>query len=104
MAKWLEIIEIQTGLDKASKLKHVLANLAKELLKNPDLHKVKIYDSHFVESDFSIHLIHRSSIPGPAGSVAGVHIAAVLKEYGIMNHQVWCEIKSKNGSTIEFKG
>ncbi len=97
--KWLEIIELRTGSRIDEDLQEILTNLLAEIKHDLSKPKVRIYNNFSVDSDFSIHLIHKHSKPDAMGSVLGMHIAASLKNYGMMNHHIWCEmdIKSENG-------
>ena len=90
---WLEIIEIRTGSDNSEKLERVLQTLVKSFRKGNDQGKIKIYRRYAVHSDYSIHLLHKSNKPETTGSELGHHLAASLKEFGLLNHQVWLDMK-----------
>ena len=91
--KWLEIIEIRTGGNTEKALRKVLQKLASEVLHDPERPEVGIFSNYTLDSDYSIHLMHEQSKPDSMGSVLGLHIAASLKEYGLVNHHVWCEME-----------
>jgi len=93
ITKWLEIIELRTGTKNTEKLERVLQTLVEAVKEGPDRGKIKIYRSYSIHSDYSIHLLHKSTKPDVEGSQLGLHLAASLKEFGLLNHQVWNEMK-----------
>ena len=101
--KWLEIIELRTGGRDDQDLQKALTNLLVEIKQDVSMPKVRIYNNYSVDSDFSIHLVHKHDKPDAMGSVLGMHIAASLKNYGLMNHHVWCEmnVQSKKEETLD---
>jgi hypothetical protein len=52
-----------------------------------------------VNTDFSIHLFHETAKVKDWGSELGQHIASALKEYGLVNHQIWIETHSKSNES-----
>ena len=93
--KWLEIIELRTGSQTDQDLQEVLTSLLDEIKQDSAQPKIRIYNNYSVDSDFSIHLVHKHDKPDAMGSVLGMHIAASLKNYGLMNHHIWCEMNIK---------
>jgi hypothetical protein len=91
--KWLEIIEIRTGSNNSEKLERALESLIESFSDGQNQGKIRIYRCYAVHSDFSIHLLHKSKKPDTSGSELGHHLAASLKEFGLLNHQVWHEMK-----------
>ena len=94
IAKWLEIIELRTGTSNMENLEKVLQKIAEALKNGSDPRKIKIYRSYSVHGDFSIHLVHKSTEPDKRGSQLGLHLATSLKKFGMLNHQIWHEMKS----------
>lgn len=91
--KWLEIIEIRTGSNNSEKLERVLKTLVESFRDGQHQGKIKIYRRFAVQSDYSIHLLHKSNQQVTTGSELGHHLAASFKEFGLLNHQVWHEMK-----------
>ena len=91
--KWLEIIEIRTGINNPEKLERVLETLVESFRDGQNQGKIRIYRGYAVRSDYSIHLLHKSNKQGTTGSELGHHLVASLKEFGLLNHQVWHDIK-----------
>jgi hypothetical protein len=100
MAIWLEIIELQAGNDTGRKFHHMLEELKMDLTESSDVHNVKFFSNLSVENDFSIHLVHKSSLPETGGSPIGLYITSSLREFGLVNHQIWCEM-DRNENSLE---
>lgn len=90
--KWLEIIELRTGNTKNQNLQKAFSQLIQELKQEIDLSKVKIYNNCSLDSDYSVLLFHEKSQPNIAGSVIGIQISALLKDFGLVNHNVMAEV------------
>ena len=89
--KWLEIIELRTGSTKDQQLPQAFRQLLKELTRGKNLPKVSIYNNCSLSSDYSILLYHDSSQPNIMGSVLGMQISTFLKDFGLVNHNIWIE-------------
>jgi len=89
--KWLEIIELRTGSTKNQQLAQAFRQLLKELTKGKNHPKVSIYNNCSLSSDYSILLFHDHSQPKITGSVLGMQICAFLKDFGLVNHNIWIE-------------
>jgi hypothetical protein len=74
-------------------LERVLQTLVESFKDGHNQGKIKIYRCYTVNSDYSIHLLHKSNKPETTGSELGHHLAASLKEFGLLNHQVWHDMK-----------
>lgn len=93
--KWLEIIELRTGTNNTERLEGILQSLVEAFREGNDQGKIKIYKSHAIHSDYCIHLIHKSTEPDTNGSPLGLNLVASLKQFGLLNHQIWHEMKIK---------
>ena len=93
--KWLEIIELRTGSNNMERLEGILQSLVEAFKEGNDQGKIKIYQRHAIHSDYCIHLVHRSTKPNTNGSKLGLHLAASLKQFGLLNHQIWHEMNIK---------
>jgi hypothetical protein len=89
--KWLEIIELRFGGNDRKMLKSKLYKL-QETVENSE---IKVYSHVNVKTDFSIHLTHYSEKADPNGSTLGQHLVSTLKEFGLVNHNVWIEMHKK---------
>ena len=86
--KWLEIIEIRS----ASADPETLQSILKDLVKSEKNQKIRSYCRLNINSDFSIHLHHDSETILTGGSPLGLQLASSLKEFGLVNHNIWIEI------------
>ena len=93
--KWLEIIELRAGSNNMERLEGILQSLVESFNDGNHQGKIKIYQRHTIHSDYCIHLIHRSKEPDTTGSPLGLHLAASLKQFGLLNHEIWHEMKIK---------
>jgi hypothetical protein len=46
-----------------------------------------------IDTDFSIHIFHDSKKIENSGSRLGLRLAAALKEFGLVHHSIWREMK-----------
>ena len=90
--KWLEIIELRTigsrRKDIVTELRKLLDDLRKELSEDG----VSAFSRVLFDGDFSIHLLHDSTVVAEDGSPLGLQLAASLSEFGLVNHSIWLEI------------
>lgn len=93
--KWLEIIELRSVNSNRELLKSQLRNLINEAEQEAKKQAIKVYSRVMVDTDFSIHLFHNSKKATSDGSPLGMHLASVLKEFGLINHSVWIETYGK---------
>ncbi|MGA1870178.1 MAG: hypothetical protein ACMUJM_16700 [bacterium] len=92
--KWLEIIELRSAKSNLELLESQLQKLLNDLEKEAKKHTITAYSRVMIDNDLSIHLIHDSKNVEKNGSSLGTHLASLLKEYGMVNHSVWVELKS----------
>ena len=89
--KWIEIIELRYSGKDCELLKSQLRKLTIDIEKNTKEISIRIFRRPSLDTDFSIHLFHDSEKVDDFGSTIGLHIASNLKEYGLVNHEVWIE-------------
>ena len=92
--KWLEIIEIRSALNSRHKLEKHLKVLMQEVNNKTGDEVIRIYNQVVVASDISIHLVHASGTIQKDGSKLGLRVAAHLKEFGLVHHNVWIEMQN----------
>jgi hypothetical protein len=93
--KWLEIIELRTVDSNRESLESQLQELIDEADMEKEQQTIKAYSHAMVDSDFSIHLFHKTEIVEKAGSRLGLRLASALREFGLVNHNIWIEMQSK---------
>ena len=48
-----------------------------------------------IDTNFSIHIFHDSKKIENSGSRLGLRLAAALKEFGLVHHSIWREMKGQ---------
>jgi len=92
--KWLEVLEIRISGNDHELLKSHLKQLVKEVNKEKR-QKLIVYRQLDLDTDISIHLFHDLIKVENSGSELGLRVASALKEFGLVNHNVWVEMYSK---------
>jgi hypothetical protein len=68
--------------------------LLEELAEEREILSITIYRHEELETDWSIHLQFVSDSDRAGRSQTGIRLASLLKEYGIVHHSIWREIRS----------
>ena len=89
--RWIEVIKIQTGGCDQASLERQITELISNIGDSNGVKEIKLYHSAHVNSDLSIHLYWKSGKIEAQGSVAGLCMAHLLKEFGLVSHSVWVE-------------
>ena len=92
--KWLEIIEIRISGNDHELLESHFKQLVKEVNKEKE-QKLILYRQLDLDTDISIHIFHDSIKAENSGGDLGIRIASALKEFGLVNHNVWVEMYVK---------
>lgn len=92
--EWLEIIELRTRGSNRELMESQLQALIDEVVMNAEKPAIKAYSHAMVDTDFSIHLFHESTIDH-FGSRLGLCLASVLREFGLVNHSIWIDMHNK---------
>ncbi len=90
--KCLEIIELRTAESNRKLLDIQMQKLIDDVAKETGAESIKAYFRVMLATDFSIHLFHDALEGDQNGSKLGLHLAATLKEFGLVNHSLWIEI------------
>jgi len=91
---WIEVIQIRVSGKDHGILKPKLDQLIKEVNQGTD-HKLVVYRQLDLHSDIRIHLIHSTIKVEKNGSSLGLRLVSALKEYGLVNHNVWLELSGE---------
>jgi len=91
--KWLEIIELRSVGDKRAVMELQLKSLIDEVKQETRQQAIKVYSHITVETDFSIHLYNDSKSTDISGSPLGQRLVSALKEFGLVNHSIWVEMR-----------
>ena len=92
---WLEIIELRSVGSNIEGLKSKLPEWIEELAMELGSERVRAFGRVLVDNDFSIHLLHKAQPVDIGGSSVGLRLAAALKEYGMISHSIWLELKEQ---------
>ena len=92
MNRYLETIELRTTGQNRKKLECVLEKLLAGLNSDTEQEQVQVYNSRLIESDFCIHLYSEAENTNREGSPLGLRMVSALKEYGLVHHNIWCEM------------
>lgn len=90
---WLEVVELRAVDGNIGIISHLINYLLNE---NQKINSAKIYVSARVDSDWSIHIQNQSEEINPRGSEFGLHLVEILKEFGLVNHNILVEINLLN--------
>ncbi|MCB0636246.1 MAG: hypothetical protein KDC54_06495 [Lewinella sp.] len=92
MNHYLETIELRTtGLHRET-VEGVLENLFSGMDTEAELARIQVYNSPLIESDFGVHIHFQAEDAHQEGSPLGLRMVAALKDYGLVNHHIWCEM------------
>ncbi|MFC1651220.1 hypothetical protein ACFL2X_06585 [Candidatus Latescibacterota bacterium] len=90
--RWLEIIELRSTTSNWETMATQIQQMITDLNKDTENKSLTAYSHAMIENDFSIHLTHESCGVEKNGSSLGLHLASVLREYGMVKHSVWIEL------------
>jgi len=93
--KWLEIIELRSAGGNNKLLESQMQKLVNDVYERTENNPVNAYCRLMIDTDFSIHLFHDSKKVEKSGSPLGLRLASALKEFGLVNHNIWVEMYSK---------
>ena len=89
---YLEIIELRTGnKDRGQVAQFIEDWLGK--IKATDQQQIRVYHNALLDTDISVHLFHQSVAESIGFSQIGSELVFVLKEFGLVNHNIWIEQK-----------
>ena len=89
---FLEVIELRSADCHKMDLEPVLHALIEDVSGKAKEHRITVFSHMTIDTDFRIHLLHGSLEAQCERSALGLRIAALLKEYGLVNHSVWTEM------------
>ena len=92
--KWIEVIQLRSVDSNRELLESQLQKLMNEVDKERKMQKIKSYSRVLITTDYSIHLFHDSKKVENSGSPLGLRIASALKEFGLVNHNIWIEMNT----------
>lgn len=90
--KSIEIIEIRLTQDLNEVLEKEIGNVIEEVMKKESQYTLKLYNKMKLRSDYMIIIFHTQKLPSNKKSELGQQLRASLKDFGMINHNVWTEL------------
>ncbi|MBW1895065.1 MAG: hypothetical protein JRI91_15440 [Deltaproteobacteria bacterium] len=90
---WIEEIKLRTALNKEEKAFHYLMNAVLHMKNIKGLIRAKVLIHAFLTNDFSLLLVWDTDALEDLGSEEGMNLREVLKQFGLVNYDVWIEEK-----------
>ncbi len=103
---WLEVIHVRVTDQECDRLLPIFTDLLKEIREKENCKKVQLFRRALLKNDVCLHLYHDSENAGVEGSPVGLHLATMLKPFGMVNHTVWTEkeqMTSRQGMNENLK-
>lgn len=90
--KWIEVIKISVAENRRTALERKIQSIMPGISDGGEetAQAVKLY-SNLSDGDLTIHLCWDNGKAEPWGSKAGLCLAGLLKEFGLVSHSVWVE-------------
>ena len=92
MNRHLETIELRTSGQNREKLECILEKLLAGLRSNGEQEQIRVYNNRLIESDYCIHLHIQAEQSNKEGSPLGLRMVSALRDYGLVHHNIWCEM------------
>lgn len=92
--KWIEVIQLRAVDGNREFLESKLNTLINEVVAGSKEQTISAYHRALIDSDYSIHIFHRSNPVENFGSPLGERIVSALREFGLVNHTVWIGINN----------
>ncbi len=91
--KWLEMIQLRVVDGKRRPLESEINKLIEEVGSKGKKQMVIVYNHSLIDTDYCVQVVHDSAAVENPGSPLGLRLADALKEFGMVNHSVWGEVK-----------
>jgi len=88
----IEIIEIRLSQNLNEVLEKEIGNVIKEVMKIESGYTMKLYNKMQLRSDYLIVIFHTQKLTNHKKSELGQRLRASLKDFGMINHNVWNEL------------
>lgn len=100
LMKTLEIIHLRLAGDSTQTL---VDAIRKSVGSEPDPMEVRIYRHGKLETDLAVHLHRDVAMRNDRASDVGIHLASLLREYGMVEHSVWVEACDVTDRSTSFE-
>lgn len=90
--KLLETIELRTASNNKDRAEKYLKNWIEQINQSQNNALISHAYSHInIDTDISVHLVYETQDEDENHILVGKLLASALKEYGLVNHNVWIE-------------
>lgn len=87
--KWSEVIMVRSDGGNAKILAKTLQDLMADVARSAGNDDIRVFHRENIVTDICIVLFHNKKKSRSGGSPLGLHLAAALKEFGLVYHTVW---------------
>ncbi len=91
----IETLEIRLAQSLNRKLEAEIEQVLDDVVKSASGISMKLYKKNNLHSDYLIIIMYSINEPETKGIELGRRIKSALNEYGLVNHNVWNEVKFK---------
>lgn len=91
----IEALEIRLAQNLNQKLETEIEQVINDVVKNSSGITIKLYSKNNLNSDYLIIIMHMKEEDGSKKRELGQRIKASLKDYGLVNHNIWNEVNFK---------
>jgi len=91
----IETLEIRLAQSLNKKLEAEIEQVLDDVVKSASGISMKLYKKNNLHSDYLIIIMYSINEPETKGIELGRRIKSALNEYGLVNHNVWNEVKFK---------
>lgn len=93
--KWIEVIQLRSTGRNKDFLKAELMKLIEEIEKSKIKQVVMACSRVFVDTDYTIQIVHETKNVEKSGSPLGLRLVSALKTFGLVNHSIWVTLENK---------
>jgi len=94
--RWIEVVQLRAAESNQALLDSRLKELVKGSNRENKQPCIMVYRRAVIPMDYSIHILHDEGEVENMGSPLGLHLVAVLREFGLVNHSIWNEMGKSN--------
>jgi hypothetical protein len=91
----IETLEIRLAQNLNKKLESEIQHVVDDVVKKTSGISMKFYKKNNLNSDYLIIIMYLNE-PGTKGIEFGQRIKSALKDFGMVNHNLWNEVNPKN--------
>lgn len=89
----LEMIELRTGTKNRGEVDRFLEDWLGKIKASEQKQRIRVYHNALLETDISIHLFREWDAETIDVSPTGSQLAIALKDFGLVNYNIWIEQK-----------